>query len=91
MLLIEHLDNSNHMNSIDSASTRVCKDGDKHMFLDIEWPRIQREFPPTSLEEHPVRDLRRHELSNRHDGDLSRDGRDCQRFGPVPEELVEER
>jgi len=61
------------------------------MFLHIEWARVHRELPPGSFEEHTIGDFRRHELTEWDDGDLSGDGGDAKRLGPVPEELVEER
>lgn len=60
MLLIEHLNNGNNMNGVDTSSSRVGKDGDKNMFFDIERSRIQGEFPASPLEEHPICDLGSH-------------------------------
>lgn len=79
------------MDGINRPGTRVRENGDEHVFLDVERPGIQGEFPPLPLEENPVRYLGRHQLSQRDHRDLGRDGGDGERLRPVPEELVEER
>lgn len=78
------------MNGVDGAGAGVGEYGDEHMLLDVEGAGIERELPPAPPEEDAVGDLRRHELAQRHDGDLSGDGGDRQRLRPVPEELVQE-
>ena len=89
MPFIESLDNSDYVNSINGARTRVCEYGYQHVFFYIEWPRIQREFPAAPFEEGPFGEPGSHELAQRDYGYLSRDGCDGQGFGSVPEELVQ--
>ena len=61
------------------------------MLLDVERPGVERELPPPPLEEDPVGDRRRHEVTEGDDCDLGGDGGDGQRLFPVPEELVQKR
>lgn len=59
------------MDSIDVGGAGVGKDGDEHMLLDIEGPRIERELPPAVPEEGAVGEGRGHEMAEGDDRDLS--------------------
>lgn len=78
------------MNGKYSAITRIGKYGDEHMFFDIEWTWVQREFPAGPLKESPVRDLGGHEPAEWDNGDLSWNCCDRQRLRTIPKELVKE-
>lgn len=90
MALIEDFDSGNDMNGIDSAGTGVSKDGDENMLLDIERTRVEGELVGRASEEDAVGNFGSHEVAERDDGDLGRDGRDGERLCSVPEELVQE-
>ena len=87
---VEDTDAGDDVDGIDGAGAGVGEDGDEHVLLDIERPRIKRELPRPATEEGVLRQSRRHEAAERHDGDLRRDGGDGERLLAVPEELVEE-
>jgi len=91
VLFVEDFNNRNDVDGIHSTSAGVGEDGDEDVLLDVERPRIERELPPRTAEHAAARQLRRHPLAERHDGNLSGDGGDRQRLCSVPEELVEER
>ena len=90
MLLVKNFNHSNNMNGVDTASSRIGKDGDEDMFFDIEGSRVQGELPAGAFEKGMGCDFGSHELPQRHHSNLGRDGGDRKRLCSVPEELVEE-
>lgn len=91
MLLVKDLHDRHNVNGVDGTGAGVGEDGNKHVLFYVEGAGVEGELPAGPTEEDAVGDLGRHELAERHDGDLGGDGGDRQRLLPVPEELVEER
>lgn len=87
--LVEQLNSSQNMSSINRASTRIGKNGDQNMLLYIEGSRIHSELEPRALEEGASGKGVGHQMAEGHNSNLGSNGRNGQWVGSVPEELVD--
>lgn len=91
--MVERLDDGQDMDGVDPAGAGAGKDGDEHVLLHGERPRVEGE-PPFG-ERHRPNDRRRqragHPPPDRQRHDLHAHRRDRQLVGAVPEELVHKR
>lgn len=87
---IEDTEGGDYVDGKDGAGTGVGEDGDEHVLLHVERPRVEGELVAPAGEEGSRGEERRHETAEGQHGDLRRHGRDLQRLLAVPEEGVDE-
>lgn len=87
--LVEQLDSSQNMSSINRPSTRIRKNSYQNMLLNIEGSRIHSELEARALEKGSSRKRLGHQMAKGHHSNLRGNRRNRQWVRSVPEELVD--